>query len=61
MKFEVHNVVSCLGMKVMVKSGQCDKAWRYYEIMERGGFLPSALTFKGLFYQPYFDTVARTT
>lgn len=39
----------CFGVKVMVKSGQYDKAWKYYDIMERGGFLPNALTFKGLF------------
>jgi pentatricopeptide repeat protein len=37
-------------MKVMVKSRQYEKAWKYYEVMERGGFLPNALTFKGLVF-----------
>jgi pentatricopeptide repeat protein len=38
-----------LVVKVMVKSGQVGSAWKLYERMERGGFLPNALTFKGLY------------
>nr|PNR47214.1 hypothetical protein PHYPA_014334 [Physcomitrium patens] len=37
-----------LAIEVMVKSGQYDKAWKYYELMEREGFLPSGKTFKAL-------------
>jgi pentatricopeptide repeat protein len=37
-----------LVVKVMVKSGQVGSAWKLYERMERGGFLPNALTFKAL-------------
>lgn len=45
----------------MVKSGQYDKAWKYYELMEREGFLPSGKTFKGLSHQPCFDIASSTS